>query len=91
MEWTALIVLAILIEAIIANLKVIWSDKKFSISALITLIVSIAITCLTGADIFPLVDLPIAVPFIGSALTGIIVSRGANFVNDLWSKITGGK
>lgn len=91
MEWKALIVLAILIEAIITNLKVIWSDKKFSISGLITLIISILVTCLTKADIFPLINLPIAIPFIGSALTGIIVSRGANFVNDLWSKITGGK
>ena len=29
------------------------------------------------------------VPIVGSLLTGIIVSRGANFVNDLFSKLKG--
>lgn len=91
MQWEAIFILAILIEAVVTNIKVIWTDNEFQISSFVTLIISIIIALLTGADIFPLVGLEISIPFFGAALTGIIISRGANFVYDLWQKIIGNK
>jgi hypothetical protein len=35
--------------------------------------------------------MPLAVPFLGSVLTGIITARGANFVNDLFTRLNGSK
>lgn len=87
MEYVQLIIIAILIEAIWENIKMIWQNGKFSIDKLGSLILSIVICILTKADIFPIVGISIVIPIIGSVLTGIIVSRGANFVHDLFAKI----
>lgn len=90
MEYAALVIVAILVEAIWENIKMVFPNKKFSISMLGSLLVSILICVLTKVDIFPVVGLSISIPIIGSILTGIIVSRGANFVNDLFTKLKGG-
>lgn len=89
MEYAQLIIIAILIEAIWENIKMIWQNGKFSIDKLGSLILSIVICILTKADIFPIVGISIVIPIIGSVLTGIIVSRGANFLHDLFNKIQG--
>ena len=87
MAITQLIIVAILVEAIWENLKMIWEKGKFSINRLGSLIVSIFVCVITNMNLFELVDIPINIAFVGSILTGIIVSRGANFVNDLFAKI----
>ena len=87
MEYAQLIIIAILIEAIWENIKMIWQNGKVSIDMLGSLILSILICLLTGADIFPIVGISLVIPFVGSVLTGIIVSRGANFIHDLFTKI----
>lgn len=87
MDFAQLIIIAILVEAIWENLKMIWQSGKFSIDMLGSLIVSITLCTLVKIDIFPIVGLNIAIPIVGSVFTGIIVSRGANFVNDLFKKL----
>ena len=91
MEYAQLVIVAILIEAIRENIKMVWQNGKFSIDKIGSLVISILICILAKIDIFPIVNLSIMVPVIGSILTGIIVSRGANFVHDLFNKISGDK
>lgn len=91
MEYAQLVIVAILIEAIWENVKMVWQNGKLSIDKIGALVISILICTLAKIDIFPIVNLSISVPVIGSILTGIIVSRGANFVHDLFNKISGNK
>lgn len=87
MAITQLFIVAILVEAIWENLKMIWEKGKFSINRLGALLISIIVCVLTNMNLFELVNIPIEIAFVDSILTGIIVSRGANFVNDLFTKI----
>lgn len=87
MQYTQLIIIAILVEAIWENLKMIWEKGRISVNRCGSLLLAILICLLGNIDIFPVVGITLQVPFIGAGLTGIIVSRGANFVNDLFSKI----
>lgn len=91
MDFTQLVVVAVLVEAIWENIKMIYQDKKISISMIGSLVISILICTLASIDIFSIIGINISVPLIGSILTGIITSRGANLVNDLFTKINGGK
>lgn len=84
-----LLVVALLIEAIVNNLKPLWDKTKgFQIDNVISLVLAIAVCVLVGADLFALVGLPMIVPYVGSVLTGIIVCRGANTVHELIQAIT---
>jgi hypothetical protein len=49
-----------------------------------------AVLCLaSGADLFVLLGVPLKIGWIGQVGTGIIISRGANFLNDLFGKLNG--
>lgn len=85
-----LVIIAVLVEAIWENIKRVYSDSKVDTSVVGSLGVSILVCVSTGADLFPLVNMPLSVPFLGSILTGIITARGANFVSDLFTRLNGG-
>ena len=87
MDYAQLIIIAILVEAIWENLKMIWDKNKLNINMLGSLLLSMIICVLAQINIFKIVGIELIVPVIGYLLTGIIVSRGANFVNDLFSKL----
>lgn len=79
-------ILALLAEAIWENLKMIWENNKFSVNRLGALILSIILALATQIDLFKVLDIEI-VPVIGSIFTGILISRGANFIHDLLVRI----
>lgn len=91
MEYIQFIVVAILIEALWENIRMIWQDGKFNINATGSLILSIAFCLLARIDIFPVVDLYFKISFIGCAMTGILLARGSNFIHDLLNRIRGNK
>ena len=88
MEITTLIIVAILVEAIWENLKTIW-ENGININRIGSLVLAIIICILTKLDLFAIVGIYLSVPVMAYILTGIIVSRGANFVNDLFGRIRG--
>lgn len=79
-------ILALLAEAIWENLKMIWENGKFSINRLGALIVSVIVAISTKINLFEILDFEIF-PILGSVLTGILISRGANVLHDLLTKI----
>lgn len=90
MDFAQLVIVAILVEAIWENCKMVWKDKKININMIGSLVLAILICVFAKVDIFTIINIKLFVPYVGSILTGIIVSRGANFVNDLFSKLKGG-
>ncbi len=91
MEYSQIIIVAILIEAIWENLKMIWQNGKVSIDKIGSLIISVVMCLLVNANVFSIVGLTISIPYIANIFTGIIISRGANVVHDLFEKIANKK
>lgn len=88
MEFAQLITVAVLVEAIWENIKMIWQNGKLSIDRIGSLIIGILVCILVNIDIFTIVQIPVNIPIIGCILTGIIISRGANFLHDLINRLT---
>lgn len=88
MEITTLIIIAILVEAIVENIKTTY-ENGINATRIIALILAIVICILTQTGIFLLLGIDFTLPIVDYILTGIVVSRGANFVNDIISKIRG--
>lgn len=89
MDFAQLIIIAILVEAIWENLKMVYDKRKVNFNMIGSLCFSIMICALARINIFEIVGISLTFPVIGYIMTGIIVSRGANFVNDLFSKLKG--
>ena len=84
------VILAVMVEAIWENIKRAYADS-LQPSVIGSLVISILVCVLAGVDVFEIIGLPLRVAFVGSILTGIIAARGANFVNDLFTRLNAPK
>lgn len=91
MNVAIIIAVAILIEGLVEYGKNIadmfyGGEKKTAITQIITIVVGVALAFAFNADMF--VPLGLTVNHsIGMVLTGIVMSRGSNYVSDLIGKI----
>ena len=90
MDINQVILAAFLVESLIQTIKPIYDrERGWNSDVILALIISITVCMLVEIDLFTRVGLAILVPndvvgsYIGSALTGIIVSRGSNLAHDL--------
>ena len=87
MQLLQLVVLALIGEAVWESLKMVWQEGKLSVDRIGALVIGLLIAFVSGADLLSLINIPVSVPYVGIALTGILISRGANFVHDILKKI----
>lgn len=90
---TLIIVLAIVTEALVEYGKSIGKafaggDKKTALTQLAAIAASVLLCFAAGADLFQVVGITFAWPWVGVVLTGILGSRGANYLSDLIGKIS---
>lgn len=87
MSIVTIITIALLVEAIWETLKMVWQEGKINVNTIGALVVGIGVSILAKIDIFAMQGISLSVPLIGWILTGILMSRGANFIHDLFNKI----
>lgn len=87
MSIVTIITIALLVEAIWETLKMVWQDGKANVNTIGALLVGVLISILAKLDIFAIQGISLSVPVVGYVLTGILLSRGANFIHDLFNKI----
>ena len=85
-------VVAILVEGIVEYFKSICDmflkkEVKTAVTQIVTVIIGIFLAYAFKIDLFSLNNIAVA-PGVGTVLTGIIVSRGSNYVSDLISRIS---
>ncbi len=84
---TVIIIMAILIEAVITYVKTWVVDKKLQWQVLVSVVLGILVSIAYNLDIPAAVGITCGVPFVGCIITGILISRGSNYIFDLIKKI----
>ena len=90
------IVLAIIVEALIEYAKSIYkafndSGWKPAVTQVAAMAIAVLLCFMTGGDLFVVVGISFVWPWLGIFLTGIIISRGANYVSDFIKRLQGVK
>ena len=80
-------VLAFLVEAIVETIKMIYQEGKVQTPVIISLIIGVLISLTVGIDIFKVLEVPVKIPYIGEVLAGVLMSRGGNFIHELFIKL----
>jgi len=87
---------ALLVETIVEIVKplYVWLEQildsrevPVEIDLLVALAVAIALSFGAGLNIFEVAEIPFAWPAVGCVVTGLLLSKGSNFIHDLFSKI----
>lgn len=92
MNLITIIPFSILVESLIQYFKTVgkaFSDKNYKAftTQLFSIILGIALAFAFNGNIFPYLNMPVN-PTIGLIISGIIISRGSNYVSDLIKKLT---
>jgi hypothetical protein len=90
MELTQIVLGAVLCESVWETGKMTYQKGKLSGDRIGALLVGILVAMGSGLDVCAAVGIPMTVPFLGSILTGILLSRGANFVHDVLGAVQKG-
>ena len=97
MEGIVLIItLAIIVEALIEYAKSIGNaiaggGWKTAVTQIVAIVGAIVLCFASGADLFATIGIEFLWPWLGIVLTGIIISRGANYVSDFITRLQGNK
>jgi chromate transport protein ChrA len=85
----SIIIAALLAEAVWETGKMAWQEGKVSIDRVGALVVGLVFALGAGLDLCDLLGIGFIYPIIGQFLTGVLLSRGANFIHDLYKGIEG--
>lgn len=84
---TRLIIMAFLVEAFWETLKMIWKEGKLQIDRVGALVIGLTVAFTLNIDLFIAMGLDPSIKIVGTIFTGIIISRGGNFIHDLFSML----
>lgn len=90
-EILRLVVLAFVVESVWETLKMAYDKDKISKSAIGALAVGITVALTVNFDILKVLEFNPVIPYVGVVLSGILISRGGNFVHELIKKLKGGE
>jgi hypothetical protein len=76
-----------LVESVWESCKLIWQSGKLNIDKIGTIVIGVLIAVGVRVDLFTFIGISMDVPYLGFILTGILISRGSNYVHDLLGKI----
>lgn len=77
---------ALIVESVWETLKMVWQEGKFSLDRVGAIVVGLTVAFSGPYDLFVMLGNPLKFPTVGTILTGILFSRGANFIHDLIKK-----
>ena len=80
--------LSIIVESVITYFKEFFVYGYFSISMIFSIILGISIAIIYKLDLPECFNLKSTVPYIGNILTGLLISRGSNYIYDVLKIVT---
>ena len=82
------LMLAIVVEALITYAKQIAQEKRLCWEYVLSIVLGVGLCLIYRIDLITLaLGIEGQIPYVGQIITGIIISRGSNFVWDIWQKI----
>lgn len=82
------IAFSILIEAIITYINQFFVSGEFSWKVLASIFLGVLVSVAYGLDLPAYFNLTSQIPYLGNILTGILLSRGSNYVFDIIKKLS---
>lgn len=83
MDLLKFVVLALMVETVWETAKMVWENGKLSVDRIGAMAVGLLLAISTGMDFFAAVGFKMSIPYLGVILSGLLISRGANFLHDL--------
>lgn len=90
-KFLSILFLAIIVEGIVTYVTTIYTEHRLHWQSIVACAFGVLVSVTYAIDLFELVGMTSHIPFVGMVLTGILISRGSNYMFDLIGKLTNAK
>ena len=78
------VIMATLVEAVWETTKLIWDEGQINVDRIGAIFFGQVVAFGSQLDILKLIDVEMIPSWLGLVLTGILISRGANYIHDVF-------
>lgn len=89
MDWKILLFMAIVVEAVVAYFKTIVIDRKVQWQTITAILIGIGVSVAFDINLFSIVGISSTISYVPQILTGILISRGSDYIVDFINAIGG--
>lgn len=82
-QFITLILMATIVEGLITYTKAFFVGGKPQWQMIVGIVLGVTVALAYNVDIFVILGIPSVVPHVGAILTGVLISRGSNYIFDL--------
>lgn len=86
-QFGKIFLMSFVVVSIYDIIKGFYKNNKVDINSIVTAVLGIILAILAKLDIFALIGVDFIIPFVGQILTGLVISKGSNYVFDFVTKI----
>lgn len=87
MELIGFMFMAFFVEGLVDFVKqIVDADKSIKYAYILSIVLGVVICCVFNLNLLSLLGINTTVPFAGNIVSGFIISRGSNYLNDIISK-----
>lgn len=86
-NFTAIIAISVVVEGLVSYAKMLVVDRKIEWQIVVAVALGVIFAIAYGIDVFALLGMESIIPYFGSVMSGILMSRGANYIFDMFKTI----
>lgn len=82
-----LLLIAFLVEALVQTIEMVYQNGQWNVKNISSIGVGILLAVSLNIDVFVLANMSMKIPYLGAVLTGVLLSRGSEFITKLYELI----
>lgn len=86
-QFAKILMMSFVTVSIYDIIKSFYKDNKIDVNSIVTAVLGIILAVASGLDAFALVGIDFKFAIIGQVLTGLVISKGSNYVYDFITKL----
>lgn len=87
MELVSFLFMAFFVEGLVNFVKqIVDADKSMKYTYILAIVLGVLTCCIFNLDILSLMGISASIPYAGNIISGFIIARGSNYLNDVISK-----
>lgn len=86
-QFAKILMMSFVTVSIYDIIKSFYKDNKIDVNSIVTAVLGIILAVASGLDAFALAGIDFKFAIIGQVLTGLVISKGSNYVYDFITKI----
>lgn len=78
----SVLAISVVVEGLVSYAKMFVVERKIEWQNVVAVVLGVAFAVAYSIDVFALLGMNSAIPFFGSVMSGVLMSRGANYIFD---------